>query len=165
MRRFLTPVFALCCLLGFALPAAAVSTGALAPDFTLKSAAGSNVRLSELRGQVVMINFWASWCGPCRQEMPLLEQLQQRYHRLGFTMIGVNVEQQSGDAKKFLKDVPVTFPILWDTANSVSRQYEVKAMPSTVIVDRDGKIRFVHPGYKSGDEAKYSETIRNLLRE
>ncbi|PKM44421.1 MAG: TlpA family protein disulfide reductase [Gammaproteobacteria bacterium HGW-Gammaproteobacteria-1] len=164
MRRLTLPVLALLCSFAAA-PAAAVTSGSAAPDFVLKSAAGSNVRLSEMRGQVVMINFWASWCGPCRQEMPLLEKLQQRYARLGFVMLGVNVEEQSQAAQKFLKDVPVSFPILWDTSNSVSRLYAVKAMPTSVIVDRDGKVRYIHPGYKAGDENTYSDTVRALLRE
>ena len=118
-----------------------------------------------MRGQVVMINFWASWCGPCRQEMPLLDKLQRHYRNLGFTMLGVNVEEQHQGAQKFLKQVPVTFPILWDSTHKVSQAYDVKAMPSTVIVDRDGKVAYLHPGYRAGDEAQYDAKIRDLLRE
>jgi len=164
MRHIGVTTLALLCAL-LALPAVAFTVGDGAPDFALKSAAGSNVRLSEMRGQVVMINFWASWCGPCRQEMPLLDQLQQRYGKLGFVLLGVNVEQQQQTAQKFLKETPVRFPILWDSGNDVSRLYDVKAMPTTVIIDRDGKVRHMHPGYKPGDEAKYSDIIRALLRE
>ena len=74
-----------------------------APNFTLKSRSGKNIKLSELRGDVVMINFWASWCGPCRKEMPLLEKIHKKYKRLGFTLLGVNVEENSRDAKNYLK--------------------------------------------------------------
>lgn len=136
-----------------------------APDFTLKSNSGKNIKLSELRGSVVMINFWASWCGPCREEMPLLQQLYDRYQGMGFTLLGVNVDEESAAAEKMLKDTPVSFPVLYDQKNSVSKQYQVKAMPSTFIVDRDGNVRFLHKGYKPGYEEEYQQQIRSLLRE
>jgi peroxiredoxin len=146
------------------LPAQAALDGP-APDFTLKSAAGENIKLSELRGQVVLINFWASWCGPCRQEMPLLDQMYQKYSPLGFTLLGVNVEQDTKDAQRMLKDTPVTFPILFDAQNEVSKLYDVTAMPSTVLVDRDGRVRYVHKGYQPGHENEYQTQIRALVRE
>jgi peroxiredoxin len=136
-----------------------------APDFTLKSQDGSNIKLSELRGQVVMVNFWASWCGPCRQEMPLLEQLYQRYQPMGFTLLGVNVEEDSSAANKVLKEIPVSFPILYDSRNSVSESYQVRAMPSTFLIDRDGNIRYLHKGYQPGYEQDYQQQIRELVRE
>lgn len=143
---------------------AAADSGA-APDFTLKSRDGSNIKLSELRGQVVMVNFWASWCGPCRQEMPLLEQLYQRYQPMGFTLLGVNVEEDSSAADKVLKDIPVSFPILYDSKNSVSESYQVRAMPSTFLIDRDGNVRYLHKGYQPGYEEDYQQQIRELVRE
>lgn len=136
-----------------------------APDFTLKSSSGENIKLSELRGQVVMINFWASWCGPCRQEMPLLDELHARYSPMGFTMLGVNVEKDSSKARALLKDLPVEFPILFDQKNQVSKDYDVIAMPSTVLVDRDGNIRYIHRGYKPGDENTYQDMIRSVIVE
>ena len=136
-----------------------------APNFTLKSNTGKNIKLSELRGQVVLLNFWASWCGPCCQEMPLLEKLQQRYSALGFTVLGVNVEEDSSKAKSLLKDIPVSFPILFDTQNTVSEQYKVSAMPSTVMIDRNGNMRYLHKGYKPGDEAQYKKWVKQLIKE
>ncbi|MGB5260085.1 MAG: TlpA disulfide reductase family protein [Gammaproteobacteria bacterium] len=136
-----------------------------APDFTLKSHMGQNLKLSEHRGEVVLINFWASWCGPCRQEMPLLSELHNKYKALGFTVLGVNVEQDSSEAKKLLKQMPVTFPVLFDNDSVVSKQYDVVAMPSTVLVDRNGKMRFLHKGYKPGEEEIYLEMVRSLIRE
>ncbi|MDH5179790.1 MAG: TlpA family protein disulfide reductase [Gammaproteobacteria bacterium] len=136
-----------------------------APDFTLKSNSGKNLKLSEFRGQVVMINFWASWCAPCRQEMPHLENLYNKYHKLGFTILGVNVEENSDKAKSLLKDIKVSFPVLFDTGNSVSKKYNVSAMPSTVLVDRNGNMRFLHKGYKPGYENDYAKQIRTLIRE
>ena len=136
-----------------------------APDFALKSNTGKNLRLSEYRGQVVMINFWASWCGPCRQEMPLLEDMYKRYQSLGFTILGVNVEEDSSKAKRLLKEIPVSFPILFDNRNQVSKMYNVVAMPSTVLVDRDGNMRYLHKGYKPGYEKEYQKQVRALIRE
>lgn len=136
-----------------------------APDFTLKSNSGKNIKLSEYRGQVVLLNFWASWCGPCRQEMPLLSKMQKKYGKLGFTILGVNVEEDSSPAKGYLRDISVNFPILFDTENKASKAYNVSAMPSTVMIDRNGKMRFLHKGYKPGDEAQYAKWTKKLLRE
>lgn len=147
------------------LPAVAEVGQGAAPDFTLKSNKGDNYRLSELRGEVVMINFWASWCGPCRQEMPLLEELYVRYKPLGFTILGINIEEDSSKAQSLLKDIPVSFPVLFDTQNEVSRLYDVAAMPSTILVDRDGNMRYLHRGYKPGYEQTYQEQIRTLIKE
>ena len=148
----------------FALGALAASPKP-APDFALKSMSGDNVRLSELHGEVVLINFWASWCGPCRQELPHLDALYQRYESLGFTLLGINVEKESRAAERLLKDVPVSFPVLLDSENNVSKLYDVIAMPSTVLIDRDGRIRHVHNGYKPGYEDIYQEQVRGLIRE
>ncbi|MEP5764077.1 MAG: TlpA disulfide reductase family protein [Halieaceae bacterium] len=155
------------CLLVMALtPLASALTGdGKAANFTLKDADGNNVRLSEYRGQVVLINFWASWCGPCRQEFPHLDTLHQKYESLGFTVFGVNVEQDRSMADKVLRDIPVSFPILFDDENLVSQEYDVDAMPATVLVDRNGEIRFMHRGYKPGYEAQYEKQVRALVRE
>jgi peroxiredoxin len=136
-----------------------------APDFALPSRDGGEVRLSELKGQVVMINFWATWCGPCRQEMPLLQQIHAKYEPLGFTMLGVNVEPDSLAAQNWLKGMPVSFPILFDRKSEVSSSFGVEAMPSSVLIDREGRVRHVHRGYKPGDEAVYADLVRGLVKE
>jgi len=136
-----------------------------APDFTLKSLTGGNLRLEEYRGQVVLINFWASWCGPCRQEMPLLDRLHHRYEDTGFAVLGVNVEGEVEPAQNIVDKTNVTFPILIDDGQKVSEMYNLEAMPSTVVVDRDGVVRYIHLGYKPGDEAKYVEVVKQLIRE
>lgn len=136
-----------------------------APDFTLLSSTGENVRLAEMRGQVVMLNFWASWCGPCRKEMPLLDEMSKRYSAAGFVLYGVNVEEDNTDAKKLIKDLGVSFPILYDTESKASSLYNVDAMPTTVLIDKKGEIRFVNRGYKAGDETKYRDQIRELIKE
>jgi peroxiredoxin len=143
---------------------AAESSGA-APNFSLKSRSGDTVALTDLKGDVVMINFWATWCGPCRKEMPHLEALHQRYKDLGFTLLGVNVEDNQKGALKYLEETPVSFEILFDPANRVSALYDVVAMPTTIMVDRNGNVRYVHHGYQPGYENEYQTQIRALLRE
>ncbi len=140
-------------------------SGQPAPDFALKSASGENLRLSEYRGDVVMINFWATWCGPCRQEMPLLDELYSRYKRVGFNLLGVNIDDDPNKAISMISELGVTFPVLFDSSKEVSKLYDVNAMPVTVLIDREGQVRFVHYGYKSGYEQKYLDQVRSLLRE
>ncbi len=139
--------------------------GQVAPDFVLKSATGENLRLSEFRGDVVMINFWATWCGPCRQEMPLLDDLYGRYQRVGFSLLGVNIDDDSRRAMKMVQELGISFPVLFDESKEVSKLYAVEAMPVTILVDREGRVRHVHHGYKPGYEEKYLTEIRSLLRE
>jgi len=157
----------LACFLSFAVVpyADAASIKGQAPNFTLKSLGGKNLKLSEMAGNVVLINFWASWCGPCRKEMPLLNDLYKKYEPLGFTILGVNVEEDAKNARGFLKNFPVDFPVLLDNKNQVSKKYNVIAMPTTVVVDRDGNMRFLHQGYKPGDEEKYRKMVKKLVRE
>jgi peroxiredoxin len=150
----------------FAAQAGTVTSGKdAAPAFELAAMKGGKDSLAQYKGQVVMINFWATWCGPCRAEMPKLEAVYKRYKARGFTMIGVNVEPNSAGAVKWLEQTPVTFPILFDTDSKVSKLYQVVGMPSTVIVDKQGRLRWVHRGYKPDDENEYLDQIGKLLRE
>ena len=156
-------------LVGSSLAAGAQAAEALnqpAPGFTLPLRGGTApLALEKLRGQVVMVNFWASWCGPCREEFPLLDQMYKKYKGLGFTMLGVNVEPESNNAEGFIAKTPVTFPIVFDKDSTVSKLYHVEGMPSTVLIDKNGVLRWVHRGYKSGDENEYLDHVRALLRE
>jgi peroxiredoxin len=145
--------------------AGVVQAADAAPDFTLKNRAGGNLRFSEQRGEVVLLNFWASWCGPCRQEMPMLNTLHERYSKLGFSVIGINVDKDPNLAEKILKDIPVSFPVLLDDTGAVSGTYNVSAMPTTILVDRDGNMRYLHKGYKPGYEQEYETQIKELIRE
>ena len=166
-------VFKLClylsivCLLwpGAAALASEIASGQAAPGFTLKSLSGKNLSLREYRGQVVMINFWATWCGPCRQEMPALNALYEKYRSAGFMLFGVNVDAESANAAQMAGKLKVSYPILFDTDKKASALYQVNTMPMTVLVDRDGKIRHVQPGYRAGYEDKYQAQIREMLRE
>ena len=157
-------VFAMTMLVASLAYAATVSGPA--PNFTLQSNAGGQVSLASLKGKVVMVNFWATWCVPCRQEMPHLEALYEKYNGLGFELLAVNVEKNNAEgARKWLQETPVTFPVLFDPENQVTKLYKVQTMPSTVIIGRDGTMRFMHNGYKPGYENDYQTQVRALLRE
>ena len=136
-----------------------------APSFTLTNLSGQPSGLSAYKGQVVMVNFWATWCGPCQQEIPLLDAMYKKYKPAGFTLIGVNVDKEAPPVKQLLERKPVSYPVLLDPANQVSKAYHVDEMPSSVIIDRKGQIRFVHRGYRPGDENEYQDLIRKLIRE
>ena len=141
------------------------TSGEKSPDFTLKSRDGGNIKLSEQRGNIVLVNFWASWCGPCREELPAFEELYQEYQDMGVEILAVNVDDEAEKANVLLQDIEVSFPVLFDTSGEVSQLYDVSAMPTTVLVDRDGNVRLLHPGYRSGDEKKYEKAIKMLMRE
>jgi peroxiredoxin len=145
--------------------APAVAPPAPAPDFTLRALSGPNLRLAEQRGQVVMVNFWATWCGPCRQEMPHLNRLYEKYRASGFTLLGINVDDDTYKAADLASKLAVKFPVLFDTDKRVSRAYDLSAMPATVLIDRDGRVRYQHRGYRSGFEDTYEQQIRELLKE
>ncbi|WP_299594288.1 TlpA disulfide reductase family protein [uncultured Microbulbifer sp.] len=147
------------------LAGAPASANVPAADFTLASLKDGNLKLSEQRGEVIMLNFWASWCGPCREEMPLLNDLHARYEPVGFQVWGVNVDAKREDAQAMLNKIPVEFPVLFDAQSDVSKMFGVDAMPSSVFIDRDGNVRYVHKGYRSGDEAEYKKIIKELIRE
>ena len=155
---------ALCLMLIAGITQAAPTPNAPAPDFTLRTTEGRNLRLQEQRGQVVLLNFWATWCGPCRQEMPHLNRLYEKYKGSGFVLMSVNVDEDTRNASDVAAKLGVKFPVLWDTDKKVSRLYDLATMPSTVLIDRDGKIRYVHRGYLTGYEDAYDKQIRELLK-
>ena len=164
--RHLLPSLALLAATSIALPAAAVVTAqAAAPDFTLKSAEGRNLRLQEQRGQVVLVNFWASWCGPCKQEMPHLNRIYDKYRASGFTLLAVNIDDDARHGAATASKWGLKFPVLLDAEKNVTRLYDLGAMPSTVLIDRDGKVRYLHRGYREGVEEAYERQIRELVKE
>jgi thiol-disulfide isomerase/thioredoxin len=136
-----------------------------APAFALQGRDGAKISPAQFKGDVVMINFWATWCVPCRAEMPKLEALYQRYNKLGFKLLAVNVENNPDGVKKWLAETPVTFPVLFDTKSEVSKLYKVETMPTTVLVAKDGTMRYLHHGYQPGYENDYQNEVRTLLRE
>jgi peroxiredoxin len=144
---------------------AAATVGAAAPDFTLRTLNGPNMRLQEQRGKVVLVNFWATWCGPCRKEMPHLNRLSDKYKSAGLVMMGVNVDDDVRKAAEVAGKLAVSFPVLLDTDKAVSKLYDLNAMPSTMVIDRSGRVRYLHRGYQDGYENQYDQQIRELLKE
>ena len=108
--------------------------------------AQQNLRLSEYRGEVVMLSFWASWCGQCRQELPELDDLYQRYQKVGLTLLGVSIDDEKRKTEDMVRTLEVTFPVLIDERREVSRLYRVDDMPAVVLIDREGTVRYTHYG-------------------
>jgi thiol-disulfide isomerase/thioredoxin len=162
--RSLIAVLAACASL-LSLSAAADIVNKPAPDFALRSMQGPSVRLSEHLGEVVVINFWATWCGPCRQEMPLLDALYGKYKQAGLVLLSVNIDDKVEPAIEMAQTLKVSYPVLFDARKEVSRAFDVGAMPVTVLVDRAGVVRYVSEGYKPGYEKRYTDKLRELLNE
>ncbi|MBK6469972.1 MAG: TlpA family protein disulfide reductase [Betaproteobacteria bacterium] len=166
MRPLIAPLALAAALLAPVPPAQAViAAQSAAPDFTLKTAAGGNLRLQEQRGQVVLLNFWATWCGPCKQEMPHLNRLYGKYQASGFTLLGVNVDDDPSQAVAAAARLGLKFPVLLDADKSVIKRYDMGSMPATVLIDRDGRVRYLHRGYREGMEDAYEKQIRELVKE
>ncbi len=136
-----------------------------APDFVLKSASGENIRLSELKGRVVMLNFWATWCGPCAEEIPHLNELHESLDPYDFELLGINLDEDQSKAIHLANKLEVNFPVLFDTEKDVSRSFKIKAMPTSIIIDRAGKIRHVNHGFKKGHIERYHRQIQALRKE
>lgn len=143
--------------------AAPASVPAPAPHFALSGLDGQSVKLNQFLGQVVYLDFWASWCGPCRLSVPWLNQMQASYKAQGLQVIGVNLDKKRQDVDKFLLAQPADFKILLDPAGDSARAYEVRAMPSSVLIDRQGRIAFRHAGFVASDKPNLESRIRQTL--
>jgi peroxiredoxin len=139
--------------------------GKTAPDFVLKGLDGRNLRMSEFRGQVVLVNFWARWAGEAREEIPALDRINHTYERAGLVVLGVSVDEDLTRAREFAGAMKVSYPILFDTGSDIGKDYLLQKMPVTVLVDRSGVVRYSNVGFKRGDERAYLDHIRELLRE
>jgi peroxiredoxin len=137
--------------------------GAEAPDFVLKSLAGKNLRLSEYRGEVVMLSFWATWCGDCRAQLEELGDMRDRYQDAGIELLAVSLDQNARQAGEVTAGV--SFPVLHDPAGDVGRLYDVERMPVMVLIDRGGVVREVFEGFRRGNGELYLERVQALLRE
>jgi peroxiredoxin len=136
-----------------------------APDFTLKTLAGPALRLAEQRGQVVLVNFWASWCGPARWRCRTSTRLHDKYRGAGVVLLGVNVDDDPKRPWPTEAHKGIRFPVLLDTDKTVVRRYKLGSMPTTVLIDRDGRVRHVHQGYRTGYDTTYDAQIRALVKE
>ena len=146
------------------LAAAATEQGS-APDFALASTAGSNYRLSEYRGEVVALLFWASWCGDCRRELERFERLRRTYANVGFTVLGVNLDQEPGRAAALAGAAGIGFPVLIDEGKDVSKSYRADDLPLIVLIDRHGAIRARHQALDEREERGLLVDLRDLIDE
>ncbi|MDF2446475.1 MAG: thiol-disulfide isomerase and thioredoxin [Moraxellaceae bacterium] len=148
LRRLLLPLL----LLPFAAPAQAAD-------------AAPSLDLAAYRGKVVYIDFWASWCGPCRQSFPWMKQMDARHGRDGLVILAVNVDQEKAKADSFLADFSPAFPVIFDSKGALAAQFKVQTMPSSYLLDRQGKPRFKHQGFHAARRADYEKEIQQLLHE
>jgi thiol-disulfide isomerase/thioredoxin len=151
---------ALATLLG--MPVLAVETGQAAPDFDLPGRVGA-VKLSDFKGKTVYLDFWASWCGPCKQSFPWMNEMQTRYRGKGLRVVGINVDQKTDDAKNFLKSNPAGFDVAFDQAGKTPRTYAIKGMPTSVLIAPDGKIQMVHSGFHNEHRDELERQIKLTL--
>jgi cytochrome c biogenesis protein CcmG/thiol:disulfide interchange protein DsbE len=140
----------------------AQEVGRRAPAFDLATSA-KPVRLADLKGQVVYLDFWASWCAPCKQSFPFMSEMQAKYGARGFTVIGVNVDQKREDADKFLASTPAKFTVGYDTTGKVAEVYQPKGMPTSYLIGADGKVRAVHVGFKDSQREELEREIQSAL--
>jgi cytochrome c biogenesis protein CcmG, thiol:disulfide interchange protein DsbE len=133
-----------------------------APTFELPGDK-KNINLAKLKGKVVYLDFWASWCDPCRKSFPWMNDIHSRYDPKDFTIVAVNLDTSRKDAAKFLDKVPADFDVAYDPEGSVATKYNLKAMPSSYLIDKKGQLVYIHKGYREGDTNEIEEKIRQLL--
>ena len=137
---------------------------AAAPVFTVAADSGQ-LNLEDYKGKIVLLDFWASWCAPCRQSFKWLNQMQERYSSDGLVVLAVNVDENKGLAQQFLKSNPANFLIGYDPAGKIAETYRLKGMPSSYLIDRDGKLRIAHTGFREKDKSPMQAQIQALLGE
>lgn len=143
-------------------PVWAVDAGQGAPGFELPGQAGT-LSLEKYKGKTVYLDFWASWCGPCKQSFPWMNDMQNRYGAQGLQVLAVNVDQKPDDAKAFLQANPAQFAVAYDPAGKVPKAYAIKGMPTSVLIGPDGKVLMVHSGFKQEQAAELEQHIQHAL--
>ena len=162
MIRFTAAALALASLLLVGNPAHAVEPGTLAPDIKLAGAQGP-VNLAAMKGKVVYLDFWASWCGPCRQSFPWMNEMQAKYAAKGLQIVAVNVDAKREDADKFLAEVPAAFGVAFDAQGDTPKRYAIKGMPTSLLIGPDGKVISVHAGFKGAERKELEDAIAGAL--
>lgn len=133
-----------------------------APDFSLPGVT-TNVTLADFKGKVVLVDFWASWCAPCRKSFPWLNDMQKKYGAKGLVIVGVSVDTERKLADDFLRKLPAQFSVGFDTDGKVASAYQIAGMPSSFLIDAKGDIQYRHVGFRSEDQAPYEAKIRELV--
>lgn len=136
-----------------------------APDFALKSSTGSNLRLSEYRGDVVLLNFWTRSCSRCREQLDQIDELYQAHRDDGFTVLSVAITDEPHHVQEIVDSLKLSFPVLFDERKTAARLYDPSSIPLTLLIDPHGRIRYVHEKYRRGDEVAYREQLTELLAE
>ena len=156
-------------LVGFAVATngAAQPLGEPASDFIGRTSTGETLRLSDYAGKVVLLDFWASWCGPCRAEMPFLVTLYDENRDAPFEILAINVDTHSENAQAFLSDLglAIPFPLIIDPDGAIPPLYDLEGMPTTVLIDAQGRVRFQHAGFRDADKTRYRNELQTLLDE
>ena len=145
----------------------AIDLRQVAPEFSIPGKlkdAKNTIKLSDYRGKLVYLDFWASWCGPCKKSFPWMNAMQEKFASKGLTVIAINLDNKSEDSVTFLEKIPANFLIGFDKQGEIAKQYQVQAMPSSVLIDRDGKILARHKGFNDNTAKKIEEEIEQLLR-
>jgi thiol-disulfide isomerase/thioredoxin len=142
--------------------ATAQQVGSKAPSFDLPGMV-KPVRFADFKGRVVYVDFWASWCGPCKQSFPWMNEMQAKYGARGFSVVGINVDQKREDADKFLVSTPANFLVGYDTTGKVAEAYQPKGMPTPFLIGADGKVRAVHVGFKDSNREALEREIESAL--
>jgi cytochrome c biogenesis protein CcmG, thiol:disulfide interchange protein DsbE len=150
---------------GRAPAASGVAPGQAAPSIEFATAEGRPISLASLRGNVVLVDFWASWCGPCAQAFPAVEDLFQDYRTRGFEVLAVNLDEKRRDADRFLADRPHAMTVAFDPQGKSAKAFGLEGMPTSFLIGRDGKVRFVHTGYTQKTLEDYRREIELLLEE
>lgn len=142
----------------------AVETGAAMPDCVLSALSnGQDGKLSQYQGKVLYVDFWASWCGPCAKSFPFMNQLNQELGGKGLQIVGVNLDENLDDAKTFLAQYPAEFTVNADISKQCAKDFAVKAMPSTYLIDKQGKVQHIHLGFKPGEADELKKKVEALL--
>ena len=165
MAKRIATAFAALLLLTSASAFAGVSKGQKAPEFALPTLKGPTQSLSSLRGKVVLVDFWAQWCEPCKKELPELDKLAKAYAGKGVVILAVNIDKQRANAEKLVKQLGLGLDVLLDPSASVASSYDPPKMPSSFVVDKKGIVRFVNEGFDgAGDVAKFKQELDELSR-
>jgi len=143
--------------------AVAAAVGAPAPGLSLPTANGDTVTLDQLRGKVVYVDFWASWCAPCRKSFPWMAEMQKKYGPSGFTVVAVNVDKKRPDAERFLQATPAQFTVVYDPAGTAPAAWDVKAMPTSYIIDAKGNVAMVESGFRDENVPELESRIKALV--